>query len=942
MKFFYSSCRAYIVTALLFLTTGLHTNAQTLNAHPNVYLTSNAHGYYDYLPLGYNPSASQTYPVLIAFGGLSQNGDGSAAQLDYVFSNWGGPGWQIINGKFPSSLTVNGQLFRFIVILPQFSSNASPKGVDDLISYVIAHYKADPSRIYLTGNSSGGGTCWDYPGASVQNGLRVAAIVPTCAAASYNTTKANNIAAANLPVWATHNKIDPTVSPNTTINFVNGINAAPVPPNPRAKMTIFNDSGHNCADSTFNTTYGIGAYAWMLQYKRGSAPPANQPPVANAGADVNITLPANSVQLNGNNSYDPDGTITYSWAKIAGPSQFSINNSTIVNPVLSNLVAGTYTLRLTVTDNNGATATDDINITVKAAGVNQPPVANAGPDVILVLPANSVTLNGSGTDPDGTITKYAWAQVSGPSTSTISNTSTPQTTISNLVAGVYVFKLTVTDNNGATDLNQMQLTVKPGTGNQPPVADAGPDVILVLPTNSVTINGVGTDPDGTITKYAWSQVSGPSTGTISSPATSQTIISNLITGTYIFKLTVTDNNGASTSDQMQLTVKPSTANLPPVANAGPDIILVLPTNSVTLYGSGTDPDGTITNYVWTQVLGPSTSSIGSPASPQTTVSNLVAGRYVFKLTVTDNNGATDLNQMQLTVKPSAGGSSPSKYIYVNLYGGSNPYNNAAWNNWNIGPSTATNISSGLFNYSDGTSSNIKAVISNSITTSDNGATYGSGMAPPEVLRYSCDNALPRTLTISGLSTSLQYSIDLYASRYSFGNSTIFTINGSAVTVNTYNNLTNAAVFTNISPNTQGQIVVDIKSLTSYNYLNGFKITEQGTSLPGFTGGMNSASTSSGNVASSEKPGLTGSTSVKVFPNPVANNLLLEVNNPLRGNMKVDIISASGAVVKQMLTIHSSPLSQINIKVSELPAGVYLVKVQIGNWFTSKKIIKSTK
>ena len=1037
MKFIYSLCRAHVVTALLFLITGLHTNAQTLNAHPNVYLTSNAHGYYDYLPVGYNPSGTQTYPVLIAFGGLSQNGDGSAAQLDYVFSNWGGPGWQIINGKFPSSLTVGGQLFRFIVILPQFSSNASPKGVDDVISYVIAHYKADPSRIYLTGNSSGGGYCWDYPGSSVQYGLRVAAVVPTCAAASYNTTKANNIAAANLPVWATHNKIDPTVSPNTTINFVNGINAAPVPPNPRAKMTIFNDAGHNCADSTFNMTYGIGAYAWMLQYKRGSAPPANQPPIANAGTDVTITLPANSVQLNGNNSYDPDGTVTsYSWAKIAGPSQFNISNSTIVNPVFSNLVAGTYTLRLTVTDNNGAKATDDINITVKASSVNQPPVADAGPDVILVLPNNSVTLTGSGTDPDGTITKYAWAQVSGPSSSTISNPSTPQTTMSNLVAGVYVFKLTVTDNNGATDLNQMQLTVKPGTGNQPPVANAGPDVIIVLPTNSVTLNGSGTDPDGTITKYAWSKVSGPSAGTINNPANPQTTVSNLVSGTYIFELTVTDNNGATALDQMQLTVQSSTANQPPVANAGPDIILILPANSVTLYGSGTDPDGTITKYAWTQVLGPSTSTIGSPTSPQTTVSNLVEGRYVFKLTVTDNNGAidlnqmqltvkpstanqppvadagpdiilflpnnsvtltgsgtdpdgtittyawtqvlgpstsvigspaspqttisslvqgtyvfkltvtdnngaTDLNQMQLTVKPSTGGS-PSKYIYVNLYGGSNPYNNAAWNNWNIGPSTGTNISSGLFNYSDGTSSNIKAVMSNSITTSDNGTSYGSGMAPPEVLRYSCDNALPRTLTISGLSTSLQYSIDLYASRYSFGNSTVFTVNGSAVTVDTYNNLTNAAVFSNITPNSQGQIVVGIKSLTSYNYLNGFKITEQGTSLPGFAGSMNFASSPSGNAAINERSGLTGATSVKVFPNPVTDQFMLEVNNPLRGNMKVDIISAGGAVVKQMLLVHSSPLSQVHIRVSELPAGIYLVKVQIGSWFSSKRIIKSAK
>ncbi|MEP6583533.1 MAG: hypothetical protein ABJA90_04680, partial [Ginsengibacter sp.] len=341
MKLLNSLCSIRVVFAMVFLFLFIDSNAQTLTARPGVSMAANTNGYYEYLPAGYNPSASQTYPVLIAFGGLSQNGDGSLAQLDYVFSNWGGPGWQIKNGKFPSSLTVNGTLFRFIVILPQFSSGASPKGVDDLISYVIAHYKADASRIYLTGNSAGGAYCWDYPGSSVAYGQRVAAVVPTCAASSYNTTKANNIAAANLPVWATHNKVDQIVCPCTTISFVNGINAAPTPPTPRAKMTIFQDVGHNCADSTFNLTYGIGAYAWMLQYKRGSTPPANQPPVAKAGNDVTITLPTNSVQLNGNGSSDPEGgVITYSWAKISGPTQFTISNSAIVNPVFNNLLAG--------------------------------------------------------------------------------------------------------------------------------------------------------------------------------------------------------------------------------------------------------------------------------------------------------------------------------------------------------------------------------------------------------------------------------------------------------------------------------------------------------------------------------------------------------------------------------------------------------------------------
>ncbi len=934
MKFLYSLCRIRLVPALLFMLFSINANAQTLTARPNVSMTSNSNGYYEYLPVGYNPAGSQTYPVLIAFGGLSQNGNGTSAQLDYVFSNWGGPGWQIINGRFPSSVTVNGQLFRFIVILPQFNSWASPKGVDDVISYVIAHYKADASRIYLTGNSAGGAYCWDYPGSSVQYGQRIAAVVPTCAASSYNTTKANNIAAANLPVWATHNAVDNTVCPCTTISFVNGINAAATPPNPLAKKTIFQDVGHNCADSTFNMTYGIGAYAWMLQYKRGGTPPVNQLPVAKAGNDVTITLPTNSVQLSGSSSYDPDGTITYSWAKTAGPTQFNISNSTIVNPVFSNLTAGTYTLRLTVTDNKGATATDDINIIVNPVPANQLPVAKAGNDLTITLPTNSAQLNGNSSyDPDGTIT-YSWAKTAGPTQFNISNSTIVNPVFSNLTAGTYTLRLTVTDNKGATATDDINIIVNPVPANQLPVAKAGNDATITLPTNSVQLNGNSSyDPDGTIT-YSWAKTAGPSQFTISNSTIVNPVFSNLIAGTYTLRLTVTDNKGAKATDDINIIVNPVNVNQLPIANSGPDVTITLPTNSVTLTGSGTDADGTIALYKWTQVSGPSVGTIGSPQTAQTAINNLMQGTYVFKLTVTDNRNGTGSNQMQLTVKPATGGSG-TKYINVNLYGGSNPYINAAWNNWNVGTSNASNIASGLFKYSDGTSSGVSSILSYSQAVGDNASNYGSGMAPAEVLRYTSDGQQPRTLTISGLSTSLQYGIELYASRWSIYNSTIFTINGSPVTISTYYNFTNKATFMSITPNAQGQIIVNIQSATSYNYLNGFMITQQGnvtTSPANITQAVSTFSNAT------EIP--NGIASVEVFPNPTTDKVLIQVNHPISGIMKVEIVNVNGAVKERLILKHASPVSKVNVPVKELPAGAYIIKVQIGKWSFSKKIIKS--
>lgn len=90
---------------------------------------------------------------------------------------------------------------------------------------------------------------------------------------------------------------------------------------------------------------------------------------------------------------------------------------------------------------------------------NQPPTANAGPDQTITLPANAVTLTGSGTDPNGTIASYSWIKISGPSTFTITNAASATTTVTGLVQGIYQFQLKVIDNAGATGLDTVQITV---------------------------------------------------------------------------------------------------------------------------------------------------------------------------------------------------------------------------------------------------------------------------------------------------------------------------------------------------------------------------------------------------------------------------------------------------------------------------------------------------
>jgi Secretion system C-terminal sorting domain/PKD domain len=394
-----------------------------------------------------------------------------------------------------------------------------------------------------------------------------------------------------------------------------------------------------------------GSYLLKANVTLGTGAPVNQPPIANAGADQNITLPVNSVTINGSSSSDPDGSIAgFQWTKISGPAQFTIGNSVSAGTTVSNLAAGVYSFQLKVTDNAGAIAQDTIKVIVNAAPANQPPVANAGADIAITLPANLVNLNGTAsTDPDGTISIYAWSQVSGPAQATILSPANPSTTASGLQQGVYVFSLTVTDNTGVTATDNLTVTVN-AVANTAPVANAGNSKSITLPVNSTTLDGsLSSDADGSIAGYSWAQISGPSASTITAGNTSQATVSGMVAGQYIFELTVTDNKGATSKSSVKITVSNSGVQ-PPVANAGADRSITLPTNTVTIDGSASSASsGSIVSYVWAEKSGPSTVNLTNTA--QNTINNLQAGVYIFYLTVTDNLSAKGTDSVIITVIP---------------------------------------------------------------------------------------------------------------------------------------------------------------------------------------------------------------------------------------------------------------------------------------------------
>jgi cytoskeletal protein CcmA (bactofilin family) len=375
-------------------------------------------------------------------------------------------------------------------------------------------------------------------------------------------------------------------------------------------------------------------------------PPSNQPPVADAGSARVISLPTDSVTLNGKGT-DADGqVVSYGWIQVSGPSTGTIAAGNTPVVTITNLVEGIYQFELTVTDNDGAIARDIVEVTVSPAA-NQLPVANAGTDKIINLPVDSTTLDGSGADADGNIAGYKWTRISGPAAGIIAAPNDPASMLTNLVEGVYEYQLTVTDNNGDASKDTMKVTVL-GAPNQAPIADAGSNRIITLPVNTTTLTGAGTDADGTVVGYAWVKTSGPATGNIASPNSGTTALNNLVEGVYIFQLTVTDDEGAVSTDEVTVTVN-AASNQAPVANAGSDKFISLPISTISLLGTGDDADGTITSFAWTKVSGPASGTIASPNTATTSINKLVEGIYLFELTVTDNEGAISTDVVQVSV-----------------------------------------------------------------------------------------------------------------------------------------------------------------------------------------------------------------------------------------------------------------------------------------------------
>lgn len=200
---------------------------------------------------------------------------------------------------------------------------------------------------------------------------------------------------------------------------------------------------------------------------------------------------------------------------------------------------------------------------------------------------------------------------------------------------------------------QRELSCYDCDNNKPPVANAGPDQKIMLPTSSANLDGSKSgDPDNSISSYRWTKISGASSFDIADATAVQTEVKNLEQGQYEFELMVTDATGLSAKDTVLITVHHATENRPPVACAGKDESITLPTHSTMLNAScSEDPENNITTYSWSNISGPSAPDVSNPGAVITQVSSLVHGVYQFELKVTDAGGLFSKDTVKVTVNP---------------------------------------------------------------------------------------------------------------------------------------------------------------------------------------------------------------------------------------------------------------------------------------------------
>ncbi len=398
-----------------------------------------------------------------------------------------------------------------------------------------------------------------------------------------------------------------------------------------------------------------------------SQPATNKTPVAINDA---FTAAPDAAFITGNvlaNDADPDGdTIAVSaFTQPANGAVVNNGNATFTYTPNSGFT-GSDQFSYTISDGKGASATANIVIEVAQGGgnTNVAPVVNAGNDQS-VNEQSSISLSGSASDSDGSIASYNWQQVNGTPVS-ISDASLASASFTSPVVltgsiEVLVFELMATDNQGATNTDYVTVVVNPV--NPPPVANAGVDQ-TVNEGLLVTLDGTASTDDRPGFTYSWAQVAGGSTGTVVSLSGATTAnpsftIPDIINNeTITFELTIMDDEGSSSTDQVNINLVSLNAGPTLTDDSGYTLNEDTPIIITDLVANDTDPEGNAISI--TSVSGAVNGVVVLSAANEVTFTPAlnVNGSASFTYTAQDSFGTLSTNSATVSLTIAAVNDNP--------------------------------------------------------------------------------------------------------------------------------------------------------------------------------------------------------------------------------------------------------------------------------------------
>lgn len=208
-----------------------------------------------YLPPDYEKDAQKQWPLIVFLHGSGESANGKP-DVDLV-AKWGPPNLLKAGTDLP--------LKNFIVVSPQCPSSRMgwrPDMLNPFLDEILAKYRVDADRVYLTGLSMGGYGTWTW---AMQNPGRFAAIAPMSGGGNPDPRRVKR-AFSHMPIWDFHGGKDPVVPVSESEAMIDAVKKTG---NTDVKFTVYPDLQHNC----WQQAYGNAElYDWFLQHKRQPAP----------------------------------------------------------------------------------------------------------------------------------------------------------------------------------------------------------------------------------------------------------------------------------------------------------------------------------------------------------------------------------------------------------------------------------------------------------------------------------------------------------------------------------------------------------------------------------------------------------------------------------------------------------------------------------------------